>query len=88
MATVDAPSANTGIASAKSAEVITPSDTVGFSRTCLGIYVGVTGNVTALLTDESVVTFVGVPAGAILPVQANRVNATDTTATSLVALLN
>lgn len=65
---------------------ITPSDTVRFTRPCEGIYVGGTGNVVVLLTSGDVMTFNGAPAGTILPVKANRVNATNTTATGLVAL--
>ena len=70
---------------------ITPNDSTDLPLgVCRGIYVGVTGNVSiddlsGETAGESVV-FVGLPAGSVLPVQTARVNATGTTATSLVAL--
>lgn len=66
---------------------ITPSDTVNFTQgPCRGIYVGVTGNVVCVDLDSTAVTFTAVPAGAVLPVRAIRVNSTSTTATNMVAL--
>lgn len=65
---------------------VTPSDTVNFSRIARSLYVGVTGNIVVVAADNSVLTFVGVPAGSILPVQSKRVNSTLTTASSIVAL--
>ena len=50
------------------------------------IYVGVTGNVVVETSGGDVETFVGVPAGMILPVNIKRVNATSTTATNIIAL--
>ncbi len=68
------------------AEAVTPHDVTSFAREMEGLYVGVTGNVAVVLPSGTAVTFVGVPAGAILPVRCIRVNATNTTATSIVAL--
>ena len=66
---------------------ITPSDSTNFGFVTRGIYVGGAGNVAVVSANgETTVTFVGVPAGAILPVAASRVNATNTTATNLVGL--
>lgn len=71
---------------------IAPSDKVDFvaqgtfGNLTSGIYVGVTGNVVVVWQDGSTSTFKGVPAGTVLSVQARRVNATNTTATDLVAL--
>lgn len=65
---------------------ITPSNTVDFAFTVRGIYVGATGDVAAVNEDGTAVTFVGVPTGFILPIRANRVNVTNTTASSLVGL--
>jgi hypothetical protein len=65
---------------------VTPSDTtvIGPFR---ALYVGATGNVALRMAgDNSVLTFVGLPAGTVLPVQFDRVMATNTTAGSLVAL--
>jgi hypothetical protein len=50
------------------------------------LYVGNTGNVRVLTAGNDDVTFVGIPAGAFVPVQVKRVFATDTTATDIVAL--
>ena len=65
---------------------ITKSDTVNFSFTVRGIYVGGTGDVVAVTEGGTAVTFVAVPAGSILPIRAIRVNSTSTTATSMVGL--
>jgi hypothetical protein len=50
------------------------------------IYVGVTGNVVLADTHGNVETYVGVPAGMIIPVMGRRVNSTNTTATNMVAI--
>ena len=50
------------------------------------LYVGNTGNVRVLTAGNDDVTFVGIPAGAFVPVQVKRVFATNTTATDIVAL--
>lgn len=65
---------------------VTPSDATSLPGRCLGIYVGGTGDVALVGEDDVAVTFVGVPAGTVLPCGAKRVNATGTTATSIVAL--
>lgn len=65
---------------------ITPSDTVFLTDPCFAIYVGGAGNVVCLNEDGDAITFVGVAAGTVLPITTSRVNATSTTATSLVAL--
>jgi hypothetical protein len=64
---------------------VTPSDTVNFGQ-ARALYVGGAGNVAVVDLDGTAVTYVGVPAGTFLPVQCKRVNATSTTATSIVAL--
>lgn len=65
---------------------ITPSDTADIAGgPARAIYVGGAGSVVLVTRDGTEVTFVGVPAGSILPVNARRVK-TDTTATNLVAL--
>lgn len=51
-----------------------------------GIYVGVSGDIVAILCPgTAAVTFKSVPVG-ILPIEASRVKATGTTATDLLAL--
>lgn len=51
------------------------------------LYIGSTGDVAVVGLDDAVAVFVGVPTGAILPVVGKRVNDTDTSATSIVALV-
>jgi hypothetical protein len=73
-------------APAKSWRAITPSDTVNMAAGCRGIYVGGAGNVALVGDDGGVSTFTAVPVGTFMPTGARRVNATNTTATLLVAL--
>ena len=73
-------------APANDAATITKSDSVNFTKTCRGIYCGVGGDIAVVTLDGSVVTFVGVLGGTILPIRATRVNSTNTTASSMVAL--
>ncbi len=65
---------------------VTPSDSVSFPSAARALYIGAAGNVTCLNASGAAVTFVGITAGSILPVFTFRVNATNTTATSIVAL--
>lgn len=65
-------------------KVITPSDSV--NSPCRGVYVGGAGNVALVGDDNVAVTFTAVPVGTFLPCAARRVNATNTTATLLIAL--
>lgn len=72
---------------ASSALAVTPSDTVNFpGGACRGLYVGVTGNVAVVDTTGVVVTYTAVAAGIVHPIRATRINATNTTATSILAL--
>lgn len=73
-------------APAASFAAITPSDATNFTKAARGIYVGGAGNVVIVGLDGAAVTFVGATAGSVIPAQAIRVNSTNTTATSLVAL--
>jgi hypothetical protein len=69
------------------ARSITPTDGVALAQETRGIYVGVTGDLTVILTGDTVaVTFKAVPAGSLLPIAVKQVNATGTTASSLVGL--
>ena len=74
-----------GESSASDAVEIVPSDTVDLVHSVRGLYIGGAGNVklTTLLGNE--VTFIGL--SGIVPVGANRVHATGTTATSIVGLI-
>lgn len=75
------------LAVARDAFAITPSDTVGFTASARGVYVGVGGTVIVRTPRNTVITFLNVPQGAVLPVECTRVNATGTTATNLVGLV-
>ena len=80
---------------AEFAIAVTASDTVdiafgGHSPATRGLYVGSGGDISVEmlgsgLTDPTVV-FVAVVTGTLLPISITRVNATNTTATSLVAI--
>ena len=75
--------------SANDADAVTPSDTNKLRKHTRGIYVGVTGDLTVHFLRggaSTFVTFVAVPAGAMLPIRVDMVRATNTTATSIVAL--
>ncbi len=66
---------------------VTPSDAT-LLQGVRGLYVGVTGDVAVLAVGDSAAqTFKAVPAGAILPVEAAKVMATNTTATNILALI-
>jgi hypothetical protein len=66
---------------------VTPSDTVALTEKASALWVGGAGNVAIKTPGASAaVTIVGVPAGTVLPIQAEYVMATNTTATNIVAL--
>jgi len=68
------------------ATAITPHASTNFTEgECANIFVGGTGNVVVVFKGGDTATFVGVPAGTWLNVQAIRVNAVSTTATSMLA---
>lgn len=66
---------------------VTPSDSTDLTySTCRAIYVGGDGDISLVDGNGATIVFTGVTAGSILPVQTARVNATGTTATSIIAL--
>jgi hypothetical protein len=66
---------------------VTPSDSTDLSLgTCRAIYVGGDGNISIVDGAGTTVVFIGLTANSILPVQTARINATGTTATSIIAL--
>lgn len=74
------------ISSAYEARAVTPHDsTMLTGGTCRALYVGATGNIAVLMASGSTVTFSNVPVG-IFPIQVQRVNSTNTTASNIVAL--
>jgi len=72
--------------SAAGGSVVVPSDTIALPRITRGVYVGGTGNVTVVMADDSMLQFVAVPAGVVLPVRVKRINATGTSAVNMIAL--
>lgn len=75
-------------------QTVTPSDTVDLpqwtanQRLTDALWVGGAGNIVLVAEDGSTVTINAVPAGTQLNVGVRRVNATNTTATGIVALYN
>jgi hypothetical protein len=69
-------------------KLITPHDSAASAATpgCRGIYVGGAGNVALVGQDNVAVTFTAIPVGTFMPCAAKRVNATNTTATLIIAL--
>lgn len=67
------------------AAAIVKSDSANLATPSV-VYVGGTGNVKVTTAQGSTVTFSGVPAGAVIPVQVIKVWSTDTTATNMVAI--
>ena len=77
---------DTGLeAPARNAAAVTPSATVDLTWVSRGIYVGGAGNLNVIMQGGQTVSFVGVPAGTLLPIRVSRVLATST-ATSIVTL--
>lgn len=67
------------------AEVVTPDDDDVIS-TSRALYIGATGDLTVTMNGGGNVTFVGVPAGMILPIRVTKVLATGTDADSIINL--
>jgi hypothetical protein len=65
---------------------VTPHDSTNLPKYPRAIYVGGVGNLQAVMHDDTVVEFLAVAAGTLLPIRPKRINSTDTTATSIVAL--
>lgn len=53
---------------------------------CRGLYIGGTGDVTVVTEGGTTATFKAVPVGTVLPIRAQSVNSTNTTATNILAL--
>ena len=76
------------VSPAVKAHAVTPTDNTDLTwGPCRALYIGTAGNVAVVLdNDTAAVTFVGCYAGQILPVMAKYVQATNTTASNIIAL--
>jgi len=70
---------------ADGAASVTPNDGADLAFVARALYVGGTGNIKIDTPNGDTVTFNAVPVG-VLPVRANKVYSTGTTATNIVAL--
>lgn len=71
---------------AREALSVVPSDTTDLTHTSRSLYVGTTGDLSVYMVGDSTpVLFKSVPVG-VLPIRADRVLSTGTTATDIVAL--
>lgn len=68
------------------AAAISKSDTVNFDTVARMIWCGGAGNVVLVTANDEVVTILSVAAGSLIPIMTKRVNSTNTTATSMVAI--
>ena len=75
-----------GSVPAEDASAVTTSDSTNLTNTARALYVGTAGNIALVTVGGNVITFTNVQSGTILPVRTTRVNATNTTATNIVAL--
>lgn len=71
----------------RNAAAVTPADGANLANPAMALYVGGAGNVKVdTVGGQTGVTFTGVTAGSVLPIQVTKVYATGTTATTIVAL--
>jgi hypothetical protein len=68
------------------AATVTPDDNTDLGHVTRALYVGGAGAVAVIMNGGESVTFSGVTAGTFLPLRVNRVKATGTTATNIVAI--
>lgn len=68
------------------AVAVVADNTNTFSNVSLAIYVGTTGNAEILTKSGETVVFRNIPAGTIIPIQATRVNISNTTASNMVMM--
>lgn len=77
---------NSPTGSITDAAAVTPADSALTDAPTRAVYVGGAGNLAVTFVDGTTVTFVGVPAGTLLPIAVKEILATNTTATSILAL--
>lgn len=65
---------------------ITPSDVTELANVTRAVYVGGAGNLAVELPNGTVLVFMAVPVGTMLPVRAAKIRSTSTTATNIIGL--
>lgn len=73
-------------APARDASAVVPSDTLDLAALPRAIYIGQTGNISVRLAGGQSATFLNAQAGSFLPIRAQGINSTGTTAAGLIAL--
>ncbi len=71
---------------ARSAEAVTPSDTVDLANVSRALWVGTGGDLTVITQAGETVALLNVPDGSLLPLCVSRVKLTGTSADDIVAL--
>lgn len=79
--------ANSLSSPATHAFAIAPADGTDLAETTRAIYVGAGGAIAMRMQSGALVTLAGVPQGTLLPLRADRVLATGTTASGLIGLV-
>jgi hypothetical protein len=69
----------------ENAVAVTPHDSNNLPQVATKLYVGGTGNIAMVMKSGQVVTLNAVPVGAVINASFKRINATNTTATLMVA---
>jgi hypothetical protein len=65
-------------------QAVTPSDTDDLTKVSRAIYIGTTGNLSALMRDGTTLTWASIPVG-WYPLRIRRINSTGTTASAIKA---
>jgi len=79
--------ANSAESPASHGFAVTPSDSTALAETTRALYVGGAGDISVLMQSGASLDFTAVPVGTVLPIRVDRVNATGTTASAIVALV-
>ena len=66
---------------------VSPNDAGDLPMVTRALYIGGGGDLSVVMKDGTTVTFSSLSSGAILPIRASRVRATDTTASDIVGLV-
>lgn len=78
--------AHTKTTPATGVEAVTPHDTNELTNISRSVWVGGAGNLSVRMEDGTTAVLSGIAAGTLLPIRVRGINATNTTATLIVAL--